>query len=512
MVARAAQAPGQGLARYTGEAAPVSAGLGILLLVFVIAFWPTITWMASEWSSSAGSLSHGYLVAAISAFLFVRAIPEVASIGASPAWWLLPFVFGLSLVWLLGNIATVIAVETLVLPALLLLAVAAAFGLRAARPLVFPILYFYFAVPAWDHLQFVFQAITVAVVGALIRLSGIPALLDGNFVYLADGAFEIAGGCAGLAFVIAGLSLAALYGYLFYAQLRHTLILAAVALAVAMVGNWIRVFVIILIGHNTQMESGLVDDHLTFGWVIFSVLMIPVYWLARRLEDRDIGEPVQSSDNTPSARPGTKAAFLAAAAAMVVGPAWALQVHQSVAGEGDLILVLPKSDGRWPGPADSQWDWQPRFSGPDAERVAQYGDGEDFVLAYTNVYLSQEQDRELVYFSNRVEGDWQGSRPSAADQSINLGNGLIFRQRMARNYVGDWVIWSRYQVGERFEETDIGAKLAQAIETLKGRPESGVIAFATRCNVECEAATARLTAFVQDVGGSIEVSYSREEQ
>jgi exosortase A len=485
-------------------------GLGILVLIFLVAFWPSIAWMAGEWSSSAGALSHGYLVVAISAYLFVRAVPQVATLDVKPAWWLLPIVFGLSVTWLLAYVATVVAVQTMVLPAMLLFSIIAVLGLQTGRLFAFPVLYVYFAIPAWDHLQFVFQAITVAVVGAMIRMSDMPALLDGNFVHLADGTFEIAGGCSGLAFVLAGLSLAVLYAHLYYKDHRKAFVLVAVTLAVAMASNWVRVFAIISIGHRSHMQSSLVDDHLTFGWVLFAMLLVPLYLFARWLEGEH--ETVHEADQNYAFADESRRvapALAAAIAVMVAGPGWAATV--SAPESGEIILELPSGKNGWVGPAESHWNWNPTYIGSDAEILAQYVAGEDVVLVYKNLYRVQRQDKELVYFASKIEGDWRAGRDVAVNPAHAVGEGLSFRQEVASNYAGDWLIWYRYQVGEQLEVSDFEAKFAQAFETLKGRPEAGVIAFAARCIDTCEHATDTLARFALDIGAEIRILDNRRD-
>jgi len=503
--------PAQETAVSRMQVAPLAAGLVALLLLFLAAYSDSIAWIAAEWSGSADALGHGYLVIALSAVLFARAIPDVARIERQPAWWLVPVVLALSLVWLLGSIATVVLVQTVALPAILFFGIAAAIGTRAARPLAFPILFVYFALPGWVHFQPLFQSITVAVVGGMIRLTGLPALMDGNLVHLGGGTFEIARGCSGLAFVVSATSLAVLYSYLYYDRLRPAIQLLVAALLAAMLGNWIRVYAVIHIGHHTQMQSSLVDDHLTFGWIIFAVLMIPVFLLARALEPGVAADRVAA--NSPASQAGRRSipAFFVVAAALIAGPAWAAAVHRAGDAAGAVDLTLPPATGRWTGPSDSSWQWSPRFAGPDAEVMAQYGGREDFVLVYANLYRSQTQDRELIYFDNRIEGDW---RPSAGTDLAALAesdDGLRFNQLSARNPAGDWLIWYRFQVGNTFEASAVGAKITQATETLRGRPASGVVAFATRCSDTCREAATRLDAFVTDVGHRIRVTRDRQE-
>lgn len=502
--------PGQGLSDRIGNLIPISLGLGTVLVVFAIAFLPSIQWVLGEWSSSSGVLSHGYLVAAMSAYLFIRAIPDVAAMPVQPIWWVLPISLAMSIVWLLGYAATVVAVQSIVLPAILLTTIAGAFGLRIAKRLAFPVLFLYFAVPALDHLQLVFQNITVAAVSILIRIADIPALVTGNLIHIPQGVFEIAGGCSGLSFIVAGLSLAAFYSYLNYTKFRYALGLTTLTLVVAMIGNWIRVFVVILAGYQTDMQSPLVRDHLTMGWIIFAVLMIPVYFVAIRWDDESIHRPRETEVRV---LPGKRANWLAvgvASLAMVAGPIWANSISTSRINSEFLQISFPAGSKNWVGPEDSNWDWEPAFASPALESIVQYDDGNDVVLAYMNVYLSQEQGRELIFYSNDVAGGWRRSSLNEDVESvIGVDNKLRFKQLIASNYLGDWLIWYRYQNGTKFDVSESGAKFSQASETLLGRPEAGLIAFATPCRQQCDAAAQRLSEFVVEIGYMIHLANVR---
>jgi len=489
-------------------------GLLATISIFLVMYWPSIAWVTGEWSDSSGVVSHGYLIAVISGYLLLRALNAFAIAPMSPLSWLLPIVVGLSVIWLLAYVANVAAVQTAVLPIILLLTIAAAFGVSAGRTTAFAILYLYFGLPALNHLQFIFQAITTNVVHVLIRITGLPAYIEENFVFLPVGTFEIAAGCAGLAFILAALSLAVLYGHLHYNTFRQAAILIAISLAVAMLGNWIRVFTIVSIGHFSAMQSPLVDNHLTFGWFMFAVLMVPVFFVARRLESR---EPQQSNDGSVGRNPTryhskiSLSGLFVAIAALCVGPVWnALAVPAHV--ESDRVtLALPDEVAGWTGPLPTAWDWQPRYSGVTAENMVEYRSSGVTVLAYTNVYLRQQQGSELVFFDNDIAGSWRSDRPTSGDGVVTVNSAGDFRQVIVQSAYGSWLIWYRYEVGGTYATSDMRAKIVQAFSTLRGKPEAGVVAYAILCQMSCEIAETLLANFVAAMGARATSMFEIEE-
>jgi len=503
MVAASADTPGHGLSGRTINLIPLGLGLAVLVVSFSVAYLSSIQWIVGEWSGSSGVLSHGYLIAAISIYIFVRAIPEAASLPLKPMWAALPVLAFLSIVWLLGQVATVVAVQTVVLPIILIVTLALAFGLSVARHFAFPVLFFYFAIPAVEHLQFIFQEITIVAVHAMIRLIDIVAYVEGKLVHMPEGTFAIESGCSGLNFVVSGLSLAALYGHLYHNNWRDTVRLAMLILAVAMVGNWIRVFLVVNIGYFYGMDVSLVADHLWLGWAIFAVSMVPVFMFAGRLESGEPGSkkpPVNRSADDRQVNHPSLPAIGAALLAMTVGPAWAAVTTSSPVGSEDIVIALPENVIGWRGPGQTVWDWRPRYVGASAERLAEFKQGKTTILAYANVYLSQAQGQELIYYKNRINGPWQESSEAGSSGTTEIGHAGEFQFMTVNSPYGPWLILHRNVIGGKAVIGNARGKFHQSIASLRGTPEAGVIAFAIPCAASCADAKIELVEFISAVG------------
>src|SRR5690554_8110709 len=74
---------------------------------------------------------------------------------------------------------------------------------------------------------------------------------------------------------------------MYLSRFRSRLMLFGLGVVFALVANWIRVFVIIYMGYKTNMQSSLIDDHDNFGWWVFAGTLVPLYFIARRLEIKD---------------------------------------------------------------------------------------------------------------------------------------------------------------------------------------------------------------------------------
>ena len=169
------------------------------------------------------------------------------------------------------------------LPLLVFAALLAVLGWSVARILLFPLGFLYFALPLWGDLVGILQHLSVNATHALIWLTGLPAYMDGNFVRLPAGTLEIADGCSGLHFLIVGLAMAALYGELSRDSLLRRIAWLCLMGGLAIVANWLRIFVIVAAAYATEMKTFLVTvDHYWFGWLVFAATFAAFLWIANR--------------------------------------------------------------------------------------------------------------------------------------------------------------------------------------------------------------------------------------
>lgn len=486
---------------------------GLLAAGCVLLFLPTWQSLTARWVQWTFGYDHGWLIAALSAWLVWR---ERSVLAAGRPWWpgLVP-VAGAAFAWLVARAADVGVAQEVMLPVLLWSAALTAFGPAAGRALAFPLAFLYFAVPIWDFVNPFLRAATTIVSGALLDLTGVPALIEGNLVTIPAGRFEIAAGCAGVAFFMTAGALAALYGHLHYdGRWARRGLLLAVAFAGAMVLNWVRVYVVILAGHLTDMQHYLVRvDHYNFGWVLFVLGLVPFYAFARRLEPAAAAGPQQANTaaatgtaSVQTARIATAA--LAALAVMAVAPlAW--QRTSSAATDPTALSAPTWPAGAWQvealgdGAGTSAQSpyapvaWRPAFVGADAEHGATFRKGDAVVDLWLIRYATQAQGKELVYYANHVAAPdaWhvESTRPAAgvapARDAIIVGYGG--ERRLVR-----W--W--YEVGGSRSASDLTAKLHQVRARLTGRPEAALVAFAAACaGDDCTAAAAALDDFEREV-------------
>ncbi|TVS09265.1 MAG: hypothetical protein EA417_20680, partial [Gammaproteobacteria bacterium] len=158
-----------------GVVAPSLMFAGIVVLI-VASQWETV---ASVWRTwQVDSYGHGPLAGLLSLWLLWRAWPR-AGLDAQPSAPGLLLLIGVLVAWLLANLMEIQAIRQVCLFLALGSAAWAVFGWNQGRVLLFPLLLPLIAVSIWDQLLIPLQNLTVALVSFGIRLTDIPAFIDG---------------------------------------------------------------------------------------------------------------------------------------------------------------------------------------------------------------------------------------------------------------------------------------------------------------------------------------------
>jgi len=153
--------------------------------------------------------------------------------------------------------------------------------------LLFPLLYFVFLIPLWGSLTTPLQSLSVVAVSFMMSFTGIPVYVHAPYVEIPAGTFEIAHGCSGLRYVLTSLAISSLYVFLFIRDRKKAFIFFTLALLGGLITNWIRITLLILIGHWTDMTHSLMNDHNHFGWYIFMPFMLLLFWFGNKIADFD---------------------------------------------------------------------------------------------------------------------------------------------------------------------------------------------------------------------------------
>jgi exosortase len=261
---------------------PVAIALGLWLAVAVV-YWPSSWALGRLWiSADEETYTHGFLILLISLWLVIRERRRLAASPIRPVPQALIALLLLSALWTWAWRAAIQELHTLLVPLILLTAILSVLGSRAARLLAFPAGYLYFAFPFWSDGNFILESLSARMTGALMWLTGVPGFMHGNFIELPGGAIHIANGCSGLHAFIVGLALAALYAKVFDLPLRRRWGAVALMGALALMVNWLRIFIVAAVAYDTDMRSPLLHHHWWLGWWLFAAAFAGFLWWMER--------------------------------------------------------------------------------------------------------------------------------------------------------------------------------------------------------------------------------------
>ena len=476
-----------------GPAAAVSG----LLACAAVTLFPSLRSLELYWRE-VHDYNHGYLVAGVVlAWLGLR-WPELGSREVRPSAGGAALLGVALAVWLVAFAGHSLIGQQLLVPVVLWLSVWAGTGWSAARLLVAPLGYLYFAIPVWELFIPVLQQMTVVAAQTAMAIIGVPAVVNDFTVSIPEGTFSIIEGCSGRKYLVAALATAALGAAINRFDWRRGLLLGALAAGVALVANWIRVTTVIIAGHLTQMQGYLVAvEHRSFGNVIWLAVVAVILVLARRLA------PPAATAHEPAASPGglapvgtriSRRAGLGTVVPVMLLAATAAVAHwhRDPGASRPALAYLPLATAEWQGPLPASSAWQPQFTGASEERRSAYASRAGTVEIYVNVYGRQRPGHKLLSAANTVlgPGEWQRIDRAGFADALSAATGRLPTQLTATDPDGDrWVIAYAYQIGARRTGSEVVGQILYGAGAVLRPPTAGVLAVAARCaDAKCTAA------------------------
>jgi exosortase A len=469
------------------------AALGIVSAATLALFHRDVTDLVSIWLES-WTFNHCALILPIIAWLVWQRRPELRRLIPS-AW-----APGLLLVgagaagWLLGEAGGVALARHAGIVLMLQGSVIACLGKAVSRGLAFPIFYALFLVPAGEELVPPMQTLTAEMCMFLLALVGIPAHIEGIFITIPTGYFEVAEACSGVQFLIAMIAYGALVANVCFRSWPRRLLFMVAAVGIPVIANGIRAWGTIYIAHLSSIEFAAGFDHVMYGWVFFAIVIALLMAAGWRFFDRRPGDPWFDPQQLQPVRPARSSIPLVSAALLSLAAfplAWSSLIA-SAASEAPAELALPSVSG-WERVPSNGRPWQPRFAGADIMRIGRYRNaaGQEVDLAIA-VFARQEEGRELVGFG-------QGSAPPNSGWAWAATGAPLPGGRSDRiasfGTVRD--VGTFYRVGRILTGSDLAVKVETTKTRLLGGPQRAV---AVLVSAEEPGARASILAFLKALG------------
>jgi exosortase A len=477
-------------------------------LIVWILFWYRDTAMAmvAIWAR-AETYAHAFIVPPISFWLIWRKRHELAALRPEPTLWLIFPVFATTTFWLMGELTAVNALTQFTFVLTLLLAIVSTLGFRISRRIAFPLAFLLFCVPLGDFMTSTLMEWTAWFTVLALRATGIPAYQEGMQFVIPSGNWSVVEACSGIRYVIASVTVGALFAYLNYVSLRRRIIFIGVSIIVPVIANWLRAYIIVMLGHLSGNRVAAGIDHLIYGWFFFGIVITIMFIIGARWSEVPSATRPVPHITAPAVTPTATKAWM-----VTVGIAL-------LAAAGPLAFVaIDKADGSAaPNLAELRlpagWDdakpftnWKPVYANASVERQAAYSREDKTVGLYVGYYRNQDYQRKLVTSTNVLvtssDPVWSVVSRNRAEVILDgVPASIRTAELLRKDATGHrLVVWQWYWIGGKLTASDIEAKLLTAISRLRRRGDDSavIILYAPR-----ESATDALPAFAMQAIGPI---------
>jgi exosortase len=445
----------------------------IVITIAVVIFFPTWLRLAQAWLEFQQVLAHGLATAVIFLGLLLIHPPRPSSARLPSC----SFLGGLSLVavtliWGLLELVRIDTLAFLALPAGILALSWTLLGLNRTLGFLPYVLLLSLSLPIWADMVPALVSLASVVVSTLVRGFGITALIEGNSITLPYGHLLIADGCSGIRYFAISILLAMMTSILNDYRWKGWVVTVAAAMLIALLANWARITILVVVADQTNMQSDLLTDHETMGWLVYGAFILPALYFSPVRKRTQ-----QAAETTAGVKPH-KAGIAAVVVSFLIGPGALLLAHSSSGQPSPWTLELSgfrerHAETRLPLP----------MSLPDVLTSRTWSSNNTWVSFAQS--QKKDSDGKIVPYIPSVfdRSTWQVEE--------QLGSGTrVYRNILSRDRVlmAQW-----YQVGSKHSHSYREAKLLQIPATLTGQSRFALVTIQIPCTRrECSEALPQL--------------------
>jgi exosortase A len=247
--------------------------IGVGLLVIGALFHTEVEAAVRVWIDST-AYNHCFLVIPIVAYLLWDRRELLADAAPSPTVWPGLAAIPVIMLWLLAERLGIMEGRQLMMMTLVEILFLTVLGWGLWIRLAGPLLYLYFLVPFGAFIVPSLQDFTTSFIVHGLNLLNIANYSDGRTIEIPEGTFLVAEACAGLRFLIASFAFGCLYALLVYRSALRRIIFVMISLIVPIIANGFRALGIVVLGHILGSAQAATADHIIYGWLFFSVVIL----------------------------------------------------------------------------------------------------------------------------------------------------------------------------------------------------------------------------------------------
>jgi exosortase A len=439
------------------------------LLIVLWVYWPTAKAIVGLWRTS--TFSHGFLVIPVSIFLMWTRRDQLRLREPTPTFWAIPVLLLLSFGWLLADLAAIGVVEQFCFVATAIIMIWGVLGTAVTRALLMPLAFLLFAVPFGEAFVPKLQDFSAWFAVKALDLCRVPVLLEGRFISVPSGKWEVAEACSGIRYLTSSLAVGFLFAGLMYRTWIRRVGFFVASAVVPILANAVRVFGIVFLAYESGNRIAAGVDHIIYGWIFFAMVMSLLLavggWWREKPDQRTQGRsspPTGANEHEHSKRQPSAAPTVALACCgllgVVLAPLSAKLLWAATSEISHSELIAPVASLPVRSTSSHVIDWKPEFLMPSAELAHSYeiqGQPIDLYIAY---YAAGQPDAKVVSSTNTLFDRtlWLRTAEDTVETRVD-GQRLRVHETFVRSSQSSLIVWSWYWVDGRYTSSDVLAKL-----------------------------------------------------
>lgn len=247
----------------------------LLTAAVIFCYYDIFLWMIGRFDSADSYYSHGYLVPFVFAYLiwekreiFHKIRPKASLIGFF-------LVVAALALHLFGTVIYVFSISGFSLFFLVIGIFLFLFGMDTVKKIWFPLFFLIFMFPLplaiLNAISFPLKNLVAKISAQVISLMGIPIYREGFTIFIPTGSLLVGNPCSGLRTLVAFLAVGSLLAYISHVSTPKKCFLFALSVPIAILANFVRVPILILVSHYYSLEAAAPDTlvHTGSGFLVF---------------------------------------------------------------------------------------------------------------------------------------------------------------------------------------------------------------------------------------------------
>lgn len=377
-------------------------------------------------------------------------------------------------------------------------------GTRVTVSMLFPLSFLFFMVPVGEELVPPLVEFTTTFTVTMLKLTGLTVYREGSFFTLTSGHWSVVEACSGINYLIASITLGFVYAYLNYNSYKKRALFMLLSCIVPIIANGFRAYMIVMIGHLSNMTLAVGVDHLIYGGIFFGLVMLLLFYLGSFWRDPDFTAPIIIPNKTVAGYGKPQALAMLATISLVfsIWPLGAARLLAQQTGNGlpDYLATVQLPD--WKPANTPNWQWMPRFNGAVDQKTVFYSDGSKIIGLHHASFGKESQGYELVNSQNVLiqPADTNRFRLVHTSSAPLLNNGqssVRVDKRVIRSGNRDILVLEWYQIGTEITANTYRVKWLQLLKRLTGdtSPELKVLLWTEAAHDEYDSVLPVLQSF-----------------